>query len=81
MLKYEKADRRGQVAVLAAPVDLGNQFRDRPSLCPRYFVQVTPEGIFEADARPVVTNADGTFYNCGLHGFALMQPIWYGEGK
>ena len=46
------------MAAALAPVDLGNQFRDRPSFRPRYFVQVTPEGIFEADARPVATNDD-----------------------
>jgi hypothetical protein len=61
--------------VLAAPLDLLNQFRDRGSLCTRYVPQLTPEGIFEADARSVSTNDDGTFYDCGLHCLVLIQPI------
>ena len=75
MLKYEKADRRGKVTASAAPLDLLNQFRVRASSCTRYVLQVTPEGIFEADARLVSTNDDGTFYDCGLHWLVLIQPI------
>jgi hypothetical protein len=51
-------------------------------LRPRYFLQVTPKGIFEADARPVATNDDGTFYNCGFQWlplFLLPISVWRGR--
>jgi len=67
--------------VLAAFVDLGKQLGDCASLCPRYFLQLTPEGIFEADARRVGTNFHRMFYDCGFHWLALMQPISHGEGE
>ena len=52
---------------------MGNQFRNRPSFRARYFPQLTPEGVFEADTRFVAADNDRTFYDSGLHLVALMQ--------
>ena len=59
--EYEQADRRGQITVSALLVDLCNQLRQCHSLNVCDFLQVTPEGIFKANAGLVSINDDGTF--------------------
>jgi hypothetical protein len=66
VLKDKKTNRRGEIGVLACPVDLCNQFRQRHLLGMRDFFQVIPEGIFKADAGLVSTNGDRAFDDCGF---------------
>ena len=66
-LKHKQPDRRGQIALFARQVDLGNQFRQRhlSSMCD--FLQVIPEGIFKADAGLVPIDHDGAFNDRRFH--------------
>ena len=66
-LKNEQTDRRGQIALFARNVDLGNQFRQRHLPVMRDFFQVSPEGIFKADAGLVPIDDDGPFDDRGFH--------------
>jgi hypothetical protein len=61
VLEHKQPDRRGQVALFACPVDLCNQVRARCLVTLRYFLKITPERIFKANAGPVPINNDGTF--------------------
>ena len=65
--KNKQADRRGQIALFARTVDLGNQFRQRHLPVMRDFFQVSPEGIFKADAGLVPIDDDGPFDDRGFH--------------
>jgi len=65
--KNKQADRRGQIALFARNVDLGNQFRQRHLPVMRDFFQVSPEGIFKADAGLVPIDHDGTLNDRGFH--------------
>jgi hypothetical protein len=65
--KNKQADRRGQIALFARNVDLGNQFRQRHLPVMRDFFQVSPEGIFKADAGLVPIDDDGPFDDRGFH--------------
>ena len=67
VVKNKYADRRGLVALFARVVDLSDQCRQRHMLAMRDCFQVSPEGIFKADAGLVSTNYDGTFYDSGFH--------------
>src|SRR5262249_58631148 len=51
-----QAERRGQIALFARNVDLGDQFRQRYLLGVRDFFQVIPEGIVKAAAGLVSIN-------------------------
>lgn len=65
--KNKQSDRRGQIALFARAVDLRDQFRQRHLLGMRNFLQVSPEGIFKADAGLVPINYDGTLNDRGFH--------------
>ena len=65
--KNKYADLRGQIALFARVVDLSDQYRQRHMLGMRDLFQVSPEGLFKADAGLVSTNYDGTFNDRGFH--------------
>jgi hypothetical protein len=67
VVKNKQADRRGQIALFAHTVDLSDQFRQRDLLGMRDPFQVSPEGIFKADAGLVSINYDGTLNDRGFH--------------
>ena len=61
VVEDEQANRRGQIALLACLVDLSDQRRQGRTLGMGYFLQANPECVFEANARLVSTDDDGTF--------------------
>ena len=63
VLKHKQPDRRGQIALFARGVDPGNQFRQCQPPGISDLFEVSPESVFEADARFVSINHDGTFNN------------------
>src|ERR1700751_3425435 len=67
VLQDEDTDRRGQIAVLAAFVDLGNQLAGGTVMRTGDVPQVTPEGILQTDARFVSVNNDRVLHDCGFH--------------
>jgi len=58
VVEHEKADRGGQIALLAIAVDLAHQFRESEVPDSGYFLHPVPEGLFEADAGLVTGNYD-----------------------
>ena len=55
------------IALFARTVDRSDQFRQRCVPVMRDFFQVSPEGIFKADAGLVSINYDGAFNDRGFH--------------
>ena len=53
--------------MFARVVDLSDQCRQRHMLGMRDLFQVSPEGLFKANAGLVSTNYDGTFNDRGFH--------------
>ena len=53
--KNKYANLRGQIALFARAVDLSDQYRQRHMLGMRDLFQVSPEGLFKADAGLVST--------------------------
>ena len=63
VLKHKKANGRRQIALFARSVDSGDQFRQRYPLEMSNFLEISPEGIFKANAGLVSINHDGPFGN------------------
>jgi hypothetical protein len=68
LVEYEQAYRWREVACLPSFVDLRDHFRQLDLLHVRDFLQIAPEGIFEAHARFVSINDDGAFDDQWFHG-------------
>src|SRR4051794_16545512 len=58
VIENEKADCRGQIALLAIAVDLAHQFRQGQVPDSGYLLHPVPEGLFEADAGLVTGHDD-----------------------
>src|SRR6266511_4130726 len=67
MVEDKKANRRRQVAVLAARIDRADKFRQRYVAFARDLLQFLPERVLEINAGLVTGDDDGTLYDCGLH--------------
>ena len=74
VFQHVQAECRREIALLACVVDLRDQVRHRRSLAMSDFFQLTPEGIFQADAGLVSTNDDGAFDNRRFHWAPLCSP-------
>ncbi len=59
--EHKQADRRGQIALLSRGVDPSDQLRQRQPPDIGDLLEVSPESVFETDARFVSINHDGTF--------------------
>ena len=67
IVQHEKADRRGQIALLAVAVDLADQFGQRHVAQARDFLHAVPERLFEADTGLVAGDHDRAFDDRRLH--------------
>ena len=75
VVKNKQADRRRQIALCARTLDLADQFRQRQLPGMRDVFQLSPEGIFKADAGLVSINDDGPFYHRGFHRVPAPVPV------
>ena len=66
-VKYEQADRGGQVSPLARFVDLCNRLRHRRTLCMCDFLQSAPECIFDRDPGLASIDVDGALDDWRFH--------------